>query len=308
MAEEAPPLRVWLFPIPVALILVLSFLYYCHSSGGPYARLVAMSNKSLENALIESTSDTSALSIVILGSSLTEYALVDPRGLEDSIYKVTNKKAKVLRVAMNYMDMNVAKRIDFFDYISKYPPNYLFIENFSFNLDRADTSAVISDQINVALLEIKNVIRTAMGLGPAENYYAKWYTFDVKPFPWENYYTHKFDSITFKALLQSKGSLVRKVSQNGVANTVYDDLTKRNTKVVFLDMPLCNKFPHNFLDQQSTDELNKLLKFYKTQYRVDYWKYPYMMDNSCFVDGAHLNSKGSLQYQKWFVSEIASRK
>ena len=33
--------------------------------------------------------------------------------------KATHKKAKVLRVALNYMDMDLAKRIDFFDYVSK---------------------------------------------------------------------------------------------------------------------------------------------------------------------------------------------
>jgi len=308
MADEAPPLRVWLFPIAVALIIVLSFLYYCYSGNGPYARLVALSNKNLENALIENTRDTSTISIVILGSSLTEYALTDPRGLEDSIFRSTNKKAKVLRVALNYMDINVAKRIDFFNYISKYPPNYLFIENFSFNLDRSDTSATIPETVNVALLQVRNVIRTALGMQAHDNYYTKWYTFDVKPLPGDDFYTHNFDSMTYKTLLQAKKSLVRKVSQNSVANNVYDELTKRNTKVIFLDMPLCNQFPHNFLDQESTSELNKMLKFYETQYRVDYWKFPYVMDNDCFVDGAHLNSKGAMQYQKWFVSEIASTK
>ena len=49
---------------------------------------------------------------------------------------------------------------------------------------------------------------------------------------------------------------------------------KRNTKVVFLDMPQSNKLPTNFLDQESTSELNKVLKFYKTQYRIDYWRFP----------------------------------
>lgn len=308
MADETPPLRVWIFPILAALTIVLSFLYYCYSSNGPYARLVAMSNKSLEKALIESTGDTSALSIVILGSSLTEYALVDPRGIEDSLFRLTNKKAKVLRVALNYMDMNVAKRINFFNYISKYTPDYLFIENFSFNLDRADTSATIPENVNVALLQVRNLIRQALGMQAHDNYYTKWYTFDVKPLPGDDFYTHKFDSSTYKSLLHAEKSFVRKVSKNTIANKAYDALTKKNAKVVFLDMPLCNQFPHNFLDQKSTAELNEILKLYKTEYRVDYWPYPYAMDNSCFVDGAHLNSKGAMQYQKWFVSEIATNK
>ncbi len=64
---------------------------------------------------------------------------------------VTHKKAKVLRVALNYMDMDLAKRIDFFDYISKYPPHYLFIENFGLNLDDDDSSSAIPVPIDAAL-------------------------------------------------------------------------------------------------------------------------------------------------------------
>jgi len=306
MTDEAPPLRIWLYPIPAVLTIVLLFLYYCYSSYGPYARVVALSNKNLENALIENTRDTSVLSIVILGSSLTEYAFVDPEGIEDSIFQLTNKKTKVLRVALNFMDMDVAKRIDFFDYISKYPPNYLFLENFSFNISRSDTTALIPDPVNAALLQVRNYIRSAIGMETHDNYYTKWYTFDVKP--GNEFYTDEFDSVTFNSLLQAKKSLVRKATQNSVANNAYDVLMKRNTKVVFLDMPMHNQFPHNFLDQRSTSELNRVLQFYKIQYRVDYWQFPYVMDNSSYIDGAHFNSKGAMEYQKWFVSQIASKK
>ena len=308
MADDAPPLLTWTFPILAGLTIVLSFLYYSYSSNGPYAKTVTLSNKNLQSALIENTRDTSALSIVILGSSLTEYALVDPPVLEDSIYRVTNRKAKVLRVALNYLDINVAQYIDFFDYIDKYPPDYLFVENFSFNLENGDTTAAIPEPVNMVRLQIRNYIRNAIGMATEDNYYRKWYTFDVKPLPGDYFYTDKFDSVTFKALLQAKKSSVRKVTQNGVANSAYEALTKRNSKVIFLDFPMRNQLVDTFMDDGSTSELNKTLQYYKNQYRIDYWQFPYMMDSSCFIDGAHLNSKGAMQYQKWFVSEIASKR
>jgi hypothetical protein len=307
MTDDAPPLRTWGFPILASLAIVLSFLYYSYSNNGPYAKTVALSNKNLESALIENTRDTSALSIVIFGSSLTEHALVDPRALEDSIYKRTNRKAKVLRVALSYLTPSVAQDIDFFDYIVKYPPNYLFVENFSFNLTHGDTTALTPDPINLALLNVRNIIRNAIGKPALDNYYIKWYTFDGKPQPGDIYYTHEFDSVMFKKLLHSKSS-VRKMWQNNVINTAFDALAKNNTRVVFLDIPLNKLFPHNFMDQPTASELNKLLTVYKTRYHVDYWRFPYVMDNSFFTDGAHMNSKGGVQYQKWFVSEIAGKK
>ena len=73
-------------------------------------------------------------------------------------------------------------------------------------------------------------------------------------------------------------------------------------------MPQSNKLQTNFLDGESTSELNEVLKFYKTRYHIDYWGFPYVMDDSCFTDGIHLNSKGAMEYQEWFVSEFSSKK
>ena len=69
MADEVPPLRVLLYPILAVSIMAALFFFYCYSSYGPYDQVVALSNKNLEKALIETTSDTSALSIVVVGSS-----------------------------------------------------------------------------------------------------------------------------------------------------------------------------------------------------------------------------------------------
>jgi hypothetical protein len=307
MSEEAPPLGVWAFPIVLFFTIAMSFLSYAYSGYGPYAQVLVQSNQSLEKALIENTRDTSAISVVILGSSLTERALLDPKEIEDSISSLTHRKTKVLRVALNYMNMDLATRIDFFDYVSKNPPDYLFIENFGLNLDDNDSASIIPVPIDAALLHIRNQIRNMLGKGAHDNYYTKWYTFDVRPLPDNDFYTDKFDSLTFKSL-QTKKCVVRKVMQNGPANSAYNALMQRNVRVIFLDMPQSNKLQTNFLDQASTAELNEVLKFYKTQYRIDYWRFPRVMDDSCFADGAHLNSKGAMQYQKWFVSEIASNK
>jgi hypothetical protein len=307
MFEEAPPLRIWAFPFLVFFAIVASFLFYSYSAYGPYARVLGLSNRRLEKALIENTRDTSAISIVILGSSLTERALLDPYEIQDSISRVTHKKVKVLRVALNYMNMDLAKRIDFFDYVSKYPPHYLFIENFGLNLDDHESSSMIPVPIDATLLFIRNIIRKRMGLGSHDDYYTKWYTFDIKPLPGDEFYTDQFDSVTFKSL-RSKKCVVRKARENEVANNAYDALMKKNAKVIFLDMPQSSNLQANFLDKTSTSELNEVLKFYNTQYRIDYWRFPRVMADSCFADGAHLNSKGAMQYQKWFVSEFASKK
>ncbi|HEY5917620.1 MAG TPA: hypothetical protein VIU13_09475 [Chryseolinea sp.] len=305
MADEAPPLRVLLYPILTVSIIAALFFFYCYSPYGPYDQVVALSNKNLEKALVETTGDTSALSIVVVGSSITEHAFADARKIEDSILRRTHIKTKILRVSLNSMGPDLAKRIDFYEYINKYPPNYLFVENFCFNFDHVDSTGGIAPPIDAALLQIRNYVRNALSIGPQDNYYIKWYTFDTKPSI--EFYTHEFDSIAFKGGLRTK-CVVRKVSKNGLANNAFDTLMKRKTKVVFLDMPQSNKLKHNFLDPESTSELNEVLKFYKKRYGIDYWALPRVMDDSTFIDGLHLNSTGAMQYQEWFVSEFSAKK
>ncbi|MGC3944201.1 MAG: hypothetical protein QM762_06730 [Chryseolinea sp.] len=304
MSAESPPLKVWILPILTVLIIVGAFFTYTYSSFGPYERVLDQSFSSLEKALDENARDTSAVSLVILGSSLTEQALVDPLALQDSVSGMTHRKAKVLRVAINYLTMDLAERMKFFELISKHPSDYLFLENFTVNLD--GDSSLIPVQIDAALLDIRNHVRKVIGMSTQDNYYAKWYTFDSKPLPGSTYYTNDFDSATFKSL-QGKINVVRNASRNGAANIAYKHLNAQHKKVVFLDMPQSIRLRKNFLSDASAVKLDEVLQYYHSKFGIEYWRYPGVMADSCFYDGAHVNSKGAMEYQKWFVSEIASR-
>ncbi len=308
MYEDAPPLKVWAYSALAVVSLLFLFLSFTYSGYGPYARVLKKSKRSLEAALIKNnTRDTTAISVVILGSSLTERALLDAEDIEASIFEQTKKRTNVLRVAIYFMNMDLAERIDFFGYINRYPPQYLFIENFGMNLDDDHESMLLPPPIDATLLYLRNQLRSLIGLASHENYYTKWYTFDSKPSPDHDFYTDKFDSATFKSL-QVKQCVVRKISQNEVANSAYEALSKKNTKIVFLDMPQSDKLQTNFLDKSSTAELNKLLEYYRQQYNIDYWQYPGVLNDSCFMDGIHLNYKGAMKYREWLASKFASIK
>src|SRR3990170_8097899 len=246
MYEDAPPLKVWAYSVSAIFSLLLLFVLFTYSGFGPYAKVLERSNKSLEDALIEINKDTSAISVVIVGSSLTEDALVDPKAIEEGIFKQTNKKANVLRVAIYFMNMDLAKRIDFFGYIRKYPPQYLFLENFGMNLDDGNLSSLLPVPVDASLLYLRNELRKKLGMNSNEDYYTKWHTFDTKPLP--EFYSDKFDSAAFRSL-QTKKMTVRQASQNAIANEAYQALQKKKTKIVFLDMPQSDKLQRNFLDK-----------------------------------------------------------
>jgi len=307
MHEDVPPLKVWAYSFLAIVILLLLFFSFTYSGFGPYAKVLERSNKSLEEALIEINKDTSAISVVIVGSSLTEDALVDPKGIEESIFKQTNTRANVLRVAIYFMNMDLAQRIDFFGYIRKHPPQYLFLENFGLNLDDGNLSTLLPIPIDASMLYLRNELRKKIGLNSNEDYYTKWHTFDTKPLPESDFYSDRFDSLTYRSL-QTKKMIVRQASQNMVANEAYEALGKKRTKIVFLDMPQSDKLERNFLDKNAAAEFNRVLNHYREQYNVEYWPYTGVMSDSCFIDGIHLNYKGAMKYQEWFVSEFVSKR
>jgi hypothetical protein len=304
MHENAPPIKVWAYSLATAFSLLFLFLFYCYSAYGPVAETSEIGKKSLQAALIENnTGDTSAVSVVIVGSSLLESAIVDSERLEDRIIKQTNRKTNVLRLAMYNMDMDIAKRIDFFNYITKYPPQYLFIENVGLNLNDAPGEA-LPVPIDAALLHLRNKFRNSMGLPAHENYYTKWYTYNTKPLQESEFYSGDFDSLAFKAF-QKKEMFVRKISDNETANAAYEAL-KGKTKIIFLGLPHSDKLRPHFLNENGIAEFNKLMESYKQNYEIDYWQFQGFLPDSCFSEGFHVNHRGAQKYEDWFVSKFAS--
>jgi hypothetical protein len=305
MYEDVPPLKVWIFTALAAVGMLVLFLSYCYTGVGPYVKVLKESNASLEASLAENNSkDTSALSVVVIGSSLLERALADPKDVEKAIMEKVQKPTNFFRLSVYYMSMDIAERMKFFEYITKHPPDYLFVENIGINLDDPFGES-LPTPIDAALLHLRNEFRLTAGLPTHENYYNRWYQFDHTPSPTSSFFNFEFDSSMYKFLL-TKRMLVRKVSQNETANKAYAAL-KGKTKIYFLGMPQSAQLQPDFLDEEATAEFNSVMKTYKDNYDIGYWQYPAVMPDSCFSDGFHVNQVGAKKYQEWFVSQLASQ-
>ncbi len=304
MYDDVPPLKVWAFTALAAFGMFFLFLGYCYSGYSPYARELAKGKASLEAALIENNmKDTSATSIVVLGSSLLECALFDPHAIEKEIIKQTNKPTNFLRLSIFYLSMDVAGRLELFEYFAKYPPDYLFVENIGINLDDPFGEG-LPIPIDAALLHVRNEFRSNAGLPMHENYFNRWYTYELTPSLTNAFYTLEFDSSMFK-FLETKRMILRKVEENTRANKAYEAM-RGKTKIFFLGMPQSDKLAPNFLDEAGNQEFDKVMKSYKKLYDIEYWQYPGTMPDSCFSDGFHVNRIGATKYQDWFISKFAS--
>ena len=304
MYDDVPPLKVWVYTAIAAFSALFLFLSYCYTGVGPYSKVLKESHSSLEAALMENNSkDTSALSVVVIGSSLLERTLADPSDVAKAISAKTQQRANFFRLSVYYMSMDIAERMRFFEYITKHPPDYLFVENIGINLDDP-LGESLPTPIDAALLHLRNEFRSTAGLPTHENYYNRWYQFGHTPSPTSSFFNFQFDSSMFKFLL-TKEMIVRKVSDNETANKAYAAL-KGKTKIFFLGMPQSDKLRQDFLSEEATVVFNGVMQKYNVDYDIGYWQYPQVMSDSCFSDGVHLNQVGAKKYQEWFVSKIAS--
>ena len=69
-------------------------------------------------------------------------------------------------------------------------------------------------------------------------------------------------------------------------------------------MPRASELERVWLKSTQKKELQTLLHVYKQNYNIEYWKYPYSLKDSDFIDGGHLNSKGAKKYQKWLATQF----
>ena len=201
------------------------------------------------------------------------------------------------------MNMEIVEDLDFFKYITAYPPQYLFIENLGVNLK--DTFwDVLPIPVDAAVLHLRNEFRNSIGLPLHDNYFTKWYTYQTKQGPENDFYTGNFDSLSFK-FFETKKMFVRKVSENKTANAAYEAL-KGRTKIVFIDMPQSDKLRLNLLNENETAKFNKVMESYKQNYEIDYWPYPGFLPDSYFTDGFHVNYQGAIKFEDWLVSGFDS--
>jgi hypothetical protein len=238
----------------------------------------------------------STTSIIFLGSSLTRHALYNFEETEKLFTLNPKSKTTILKLAINGLSYEELKESKTLEYIIESPPDYLFIESNHINIENKSHDGkfkLLSFYLNNLVLIARKIFN---GL---EDEFKK--IFEATPE--DPFFTGNFNKDHFAQILLIKRD-VRKFSQNKEVNESYAELIKRKTKIIFLDMPRSSKLDCVWLNSTQKKELQTLLQAYKQSYNIEYWKYPYSLKDSDFIDGGHLNSKGAKKYQKWLATQF----
>jgi hypothetical protein len=295
MDNSAPPLKLWFFVSGIVIFFLGGFFGYAYvefPNSNVVGRLYSARIKKaiMKNDIIRPRQK----SIVIFGSSLAHCDLPNVPEIEKMISD-SNKKATVLRIAIHAFDMKKAEYSNFFSHITKYPPNYLFVETNDMNIDESngddEDGLPTSVLIDLMLKKMKEIL----GAESTE--------FNRPPPIGTTLHKDGFDTATFKKFVLSARH-VRKFSDNKIANAAFAALIKHKTKVIFLELPLCARLNKVYLSDNEKIKLQRLYDTYLKTYGIPTWKYPVVMDDSDFLDGGHLNYKGGKKYEDWFATEF----
>jgi hypothetical protein len=294
MNEKSPPLKIWIYSISIAVVVILIFMIIPKDKK---LQEFAGTQNALRTAIIKNNKpDSTATSIVFLGSSLSECAFNNSSSFEKKLSKNENHRARVLKVVIHSLNNKITSEIRFFDCITKSPPDYLFIESNNINIDE-DTPREKFKFLASSMENMISYLRSTMQIRKNYDFSPKAASSSSK------FYKDNFDTIIYAKLLLKK-RFVRSFLQNKIANEAYAELIKNNTKIIFLDLPRTSKFDSVWLDKNQKKEFNALMSTYNQKYGIECWKYPTSLNDSDFMDGAHLNYKGAKKYEEWFVNKF----
>ena len=216
--------------------------------------------------------------------------------IKDKFMTRGNGKTNILVLAIIGLHYARVEDLHIFEHIIESPPDYLFIENNHINIDDINPN----EKLNLLKSSVSNLIswpKKIIGIQEIETIH---FFKNILNSPSHLNY---FDARVYSKLLKKK-RLVRTFDQNKEANDAYAALLKKNTKIVFLDLPRTQELEKISLNSKQKKELQTLLDIYYQKYGIAYWKYPYSLSNNDFIDGGHLNCKGAKKYQDWLIAQF----
>ncbi|MGZ9677125.1 hypothetical protein [Flavobacterium sp. GNP001] len=298
MNETSPPLKVWLYTVSTILVLVLISVFGLQTEKKnkqiEYKNINTKVRKILK---VNNSSNAARPSVVFLGSSLIGHALYNLNTIDEKFeLKKTKASPKICSIAINALDNEKINKLKLFEELVNHPPDYLFIEINHILVDGEETELTLK-YLKIAINNLFLFVKNTIGLAPEKTINF----FKIKP---ENALFHdQFNIEDYKQLLQKKRS-VRLFNENKILNEACLDLQLKKTKIIFIDLPRAPQLEQIWLSSTQKKVWIEVLKKYQRSYKIDFWKYPNLLNNSDFVDGGHLNYKGAKKYQDWLITQF----
>lgn len=298
MSETSPPLKVWLYTVSIIVVLLLLSVFNLQTENkdkqGEYKNINTKVKKILKQ---NNSSRASRPSVVFLGSSLTGHALYNLNEIDEK-FELNPKKAspKICSIAINALNNEKIVQLQLFKSLANDPPDYLFLEVNHILIDDKKTNSYLKT-LNQGINNLFSLTKKKFGI--ANETQISFF----KLTPQNPLFEDDFNFEIFQRLLQ-KERIVRTFEQNKILNEACLALQRKKTKIIFIDLPRAPQLQQNWLSPNQKKAWTEVLKKYQRTYKIDFWKYPYVLSNSDFTDGSHLNYKGAKKYQDWLITQF----
>jgi len=277
--QKNTPIEVWLYSLLIVTIFFMGFLYLPIKNRLNHIDFVQLEKLELM--------DKKKKNIVVVGTSLTGYALYPDKEMNDLAKKQGIEKLNFLRFSHNSRDLNYFNNL--FEQLLQYKPDILFLDASLIFYDRRK-----QNDLQKYIQNIKIYIRQAL------NFHNKILDYEIHV----QKYIKKKTSIRIAKWKKNIVYMTRREHKITIALKRLITIDKKeNIKIYIIDFSRAKEAQHIFPKEFSEYE-EKMVEYYQQKYNIGYIKYPFLLPKDYFIDFAHANIKGREEISKFFLLKV----
>lgn len=291
MEPVTPPIRIWFLVILTGVLFLAAVQLFTMSPYGLESEVNELVRKHLLTIRPEKQGETS---VFILGSSVTRDGFGESTDLEKELSSATHKKIRLIFYGISSMSLKSIVSTGIMDYLTRNPPDYLFMESDLLYLQENQNNAW---WYKYNLIYLKQIL-TRKIKDKSKVVILSYYTGDgLSP----DYYTRKSDTAQYKIYIKKHPRIINPDSNKAITRG-FSKLYSEKTRIIFLDYPKSSRITSR--NMAVSGAYQHALQLFSQRYHTLNWKCPgNIAADSLFSDGAHLNSAGSRLYRDWFLKK-----
>jgi hypothetical protein len=293
--KKIPPFRVWIVTgiLFLAVIVGTHFLPDIPKTAND---LPTYFNHSRLEGLSAGAAGSGFPSVVVIGTSLTQCAFFFDEEMEK--FAVQNGFGGLRFTEVSRGLARLDDFIPLLGIIKEAKPEFLFLESNLFGIEFSQKNDA-RDKLRFYIKKVLGIKGKEVKRQPDRNNLPEGALKQNK----KRQHQRSTDFIMYRDVIIKNAGL-RPFSLPREYEIVVEDLRRRGTKIILLDMPRSTKAVSAY-NPGFLDEMRLMIRRYQVAYGLLHWESPYYPDLDYYSDFAHLNEKGRIAYSRWFLKELS---
>ena len=270
-----PPLWLWfLLSLTAITILILSYVYGVREKDNDFYSQWSYVKERLQTAGNKPV-------VLMLGTSLMQCDLDSTARLEMAVEKLSGKKPLIIKVWKLGTDLNTI--INNMPDLEKVHPSLLVVEANMLNYKPNKGNV-----LNRTLFSFSDILRSR----PLRESYSPDKRYD------------DIYSLKEGGIIKMRNGIVNTANIAGFKKLAYK-LHEKGTTVLVVNFPIQDVYEKRKWISSDTAAFKRNLQYLREKVPFHFYQPDFYLDSTFYLDGAHMNKKGSAVFSNWFCSVLS---